>query len=438
MAVVTLVHLGLAVMLEDLMRLGSGAADTSPARIDVAFVRELAPAEPPPVAPMPAPTPAPAPAVASPPAAAASAPEAAAETTAPAPVVAAASAPERPERPESSESSERPETAEAADAAQSPATPGGGTLASVPPTPPVSTADTAASAVAAVAAPGQMPAGPALTPPQQPTASAAASPPSTPLSAPPSASSSAPSFEWPPSTRLSYTLVGDYRGPVQGKARVEWLRSGNRYQVHLDVRVGADFAPLMSRRMSSDGLLTEAGLKPLRYDEETRVLLREVRRQTIFFEPERIVLPRGGAQPPVPGVQDTASQFVQLSWLFTLQPQLLRAGQTVEVPLALTRRVDRWVYDVVGEEVLNLPVGPVKAWYLKPRLQSKTSSDLAVETWFAPSLQYLPVRIRIRQDEASFIDLTLERLPQQGDAAPTGAAPRPGNGAVPAPAGRPL
>jgi hypothetical protein len=66
-------------------------------------------------------------------------------------------------------------------------------------------------------------------------------------------------------------------------------------------------------------------------------------------------------------------------------------------------------------------VGPVKAWHLKPRLQSKTSSDLAVETWFAPSLQYLPVRIRIRQDEASFIDLTLERLPQQasGLAAPT-------------------
>jgi hypothetical protein len=426
-AVVTLVHLGLAAMLEDLARLGSGAADTSPARIDIAFVRELAPAEPPPVAPVPAPAPAPAPAAASPPAdaasapAAASAPEAAAEATPPAPAAVAAAAPE------------------AAEATQPAATPGDSTLASLPSTPPVPTADTAASAVAV---PGQMPAGPALTAPQQSTASAAVSPPSTPLSAPPSAPpsapSSAPSFEWPPSTRLSYTLVGDYRGPVQGKARVEWLRSGNRYQVHLDVRVGADFAPLMSRRMSSDGLLTEAGLKPLRYDEETRVLLREVRRQTIFFEPERIVLPRGGAQPTVPGVQDTASQFVQLSWMFTLQPQLLRAGQTVELPLALTRRVDRWVYDVVGEEVLDLPVGPVKAWHLKPRLQSKTSSDLAVETWFAPSLQYLPVRIRIRQDEASFIDLTLERLPQQGDASALGTASRPGSGAVPAPAGRPL
>ena len=406
MAVVTLVHLGLAAMLEDLARLGSGAADTSPARIDVAFVRELAPAEPPPVAPLPAPALAPAPAVASPPAAAASAPEAAAEATSPAPAVAAASAPE------------------AADAGQPAAPPGDSTLATLPSTSPVPMAEGAASAVAV---PAQMPAVPALTPATSVAPSAL-----------PSASSSAPSFEWPPSTRLSYTLVGDYRGPVQGKARVEWLRSGNRYQVHLDVRVGADFAPLVSRRMSSDGLLTEAGLKPLRYDEETKVLLRDVRRQTIFFEPERIVLPRGGAQPTVPGVQDTASQFVQLSWMFTLQPQLLSAGQAVELPLALPRRVDRWVYDVVGEEVLDLPVGPVKAWHLKPRLQSKTSSDLAVETWFAPSLQYLPVRIRIRQDEASFIDLTLERLPQQGDASALGTASRPGSGAVPAPAGRPL
>ena len=405
---VTLLHLWLVTWVEDLARLGAGAADTSPARIDVAFVRELALAEPPPVPPAPPPVVVPSPAAAAP-AQAASAP------------ALAASAPQA--------LGHEPQVSTAAAEAEPPSGP-----AEVAQSRDLTASAAAASATVAEAqqpAPGAAPAvlvgSPLVSPPASPPAPAVAQPTPT-----------APAFEWPPSTRLSYTLVGDYRGPVQGKARVDWLRSGNRYQVHLDVRVGADFAPLLSRRMSSDGLLTEAGLKPQRYDEETKVLLREVRRQTIFFEPDRIVLPRGGVQPPVAGVQDTASQFVQLSWMFTLQPQLLRAGQTVEVPLALTRRVDRWVYDVVGEEVLDLPVGPVKAWYLKPRLQSKTSSDLSVETWFAPSLQYLPVRIRIRQDEASFIDLTLERLPQQGDAAMPGAAPRPGNGAAPAPAGRPL
>lgn len=385
---VSLVHVWLVALVEDLARLGAGAAESSPVRIDVAFVRELAQAEPPPVAPV-APAAAPTPAVAAPAAAAASSPDPSADRSpeplpSPLPALAGETAPVVP-----------------------PAAPG---LAEA--------AAPAERAASSAPEPTERARGPDAVATSVPVAPAA-----TPLAASPS---QAPAFDWPPSTRLSYNLVGDYRGPVQGKARVEWLRSGNRYQVHLDVRVGADFAPLLSRRMSSDGLLTDAGLAPQRYDEETKVLLREVRRQTILFEPERIVLPRGGVQPPVAGVQDTASQFVQLSWMFTLQPQLLRAGQTVELPLALARRVDRWIYDVVGEEVLDLPVGPVKAWYLKPRLESKTNSDLSVETWFAPSLQYLPVRIRIRQDETSYIDLTLERLPQQAATAPPAAVPSAG------------
>jgi hypothetical protein len=385
-AAVTVAHLWLMSQMEDLARLGSGAADTSPARIDVAFVRELAQAEPPPVA-----------AVRAPPAAQAEP----APVAAPAPLPAASAPLEAAPVLEAAQLAAASETEPKLEPKPEPVAPQSEAAAAAAPAP---TAESSASSAAATA--------------QAPQALSAAPGPAAPPSALPSANApaEASAFEWPPSTRLSYNLVGDYRGPVQGKARVEWLRSGNRYQVHLDVRVGADFAPLLSRRMSSDGVLTEAGLKPQRYDEETKVLLREVRRQTIFFEPERMVLPRGGVQPTVAGVQDTASQFVQLSWMFTLQPQLLRTGQTVEVPLALARRVDRWVYDVVGEEVLDLPVGPIKAWYLKPRLQSKTNSDLSVETWFAPTLQYLPVRIRIRQDEASYIDLTLERLPQQASA----------------------
>ena len=385
-AAVTVAHLWLMSLMEDLARLGSGAADTSPARIDVAFVRELAQAEPPPVA-----------AVRAPPAAQAEP----APLAAPAPLPAASAPLEAAPVLEAAQLAAASETEPKLEPKPEPVAPQSEAAAAAAPAP---TAESSASSAAATAqAPQALSAAPGP-----------AAPPSALLSA--NAPAEASAFEWPPSTRLSYNLVGDYRGPVQGKARVEWLRSGNRYQVHLDVRVGADFAPLLSRRMSSDGVLTEAGLKPQRYDEETKVLLREVRRQTIFFEPERIVLPRGGVQPTMAGVQDTASQFVQLSWMFTLQPQLLRTGQTVEVPLALARRVDRWVYDVVGEEVLDLPVGPIKAWYLKPRLQSKTNSDLSVETWFAPTLQYLPVRIRIRQDEVSYIDLTLERLPQQASA----------------------
>ena len=40
------------------------------------------------------------------------------------------------------------------------------------------------------------------------------------------------------------------------------------------------------------------------------------------------------------------------------------------------------------------------------------SNDLTAEMWIAPSLQYLPARIRIRQDADTFIDMLIERKPQ--------------------------
>ena len=61
-------------------------------------------------------------------------------------------------------------------------------------------------------------------------------------------------------------------------------------------------------------------------------------------------------------MQDTASQFVQLTYLFSTQPELLRVGSTVEFPLALPRSVDRWVYDVRrGARRSQTPFGAVDA-----------------------------------------------------------------------------
>ena len=95
----------------------------------------------------------------------------------------------------------------------------------------------------------------------------------------------------------------------------------------MDVWVGAQTAPLVGRRMSSDGELTDQGLEPKRYDEETRALFRELRRRTIVFEGERVLLANGKQGERAPGMQDAASQFVQLTWLFTTHPELLQVGQ---------------------------------------------------------------------------------------------------------------
>ena len=367
--VVTLAHLWLAGrVVPD--SFGEGAADARPRRIEVAFVRELAPAAPAPVVAAPRPR-----RRAVPPAPAASAPTVARPAPAPpAPVVEALAEP-APSEPALPASAPDPTPSMAAlDAAPGPA---------IEPTPPLDIA--------------------AVEPVAEPVAPAAPS-------------ASAPTaFEWPPSTRLSYRLTGNYRGPVEGQAQVEWLRSGTRYQVHMDLGIGPVFSPLITRRVSSEGEITPDGLRPRRYDEETTAVLRAPRRLAIMLDADRVLLPDGSELPRPPGVQDSASQFVQLTWLFTTRPELLQPGVSIEIPLALPRRLQTWTYDVLGSETLSTPAGDVPALRVKPRRDPKPGGDLSAEVWVAPSLQYLPVRILIRQDAETFVDLLVERLPQQAE-----------------------
>ncbi len=221
-----------------------------------------------------------------------------------------------------------------------------------------------------------------------------------------------PGPEWPASTRLDYKLRGNYRGAVTGRARVEWLREGRRYQVHLEVAVGPGFAPLIARTMSSEGVLTPLGIQPERFDEDTRILLAARRRLTLQFLDRELVFPNGRREWAPPGVQDAASQFVQLTWLFLTGRETPRPGHEIRLPLALPRKLYAWRYVVEGEEQLDTPMGPLAAWHLRP-LAENTGSDLRAEVWLAPSLQYLPVRLMIRQDEQTWIDLMLQSAPLQ-------------------------
>jgi hypothetical protein len=249
----------------------------------------------------------------------------------------------------------------------------------------------------------------------------AASPPQAVASAASAASTSArasaplpggPPFEWPAATRVSFSLTGYYRGDVYGSAQVEWLRAEDKYQVHLDVRVGFDAAPFLSRRMSSEGRITPAGLAPSRYDQQTRLAFADPVRSTVRIDPDGVWLANGQRRERPVGVQDSASQFIQLAWLFSMRPELARPGGTVELPLALPRNVDRMVYDVQPPELLKTPFGDVPVFRLVPRQVARAGGDMTIEMWIAPRYRHLPVRLKIRQDAETFVDLMITRPPE--------------------------
>jgi hypothetical protein len=241
---------------------------------------------------------------------------------------------------------------------------------------------------------------------------------------------------WPPSTRIRYTLKGNFRGEFHGSAQVLWLREGDRYRVEVEVMIGPRAAPLFARKVASEGGLGSNGLVPVRYEEETRVLFSRTRRVAMSFEPGvadkpgTLVLQDGTRRPAPVGTQDSASQFVQLAWLFSTNPTPVQAGDKVSFPLALSRRSDQWSY-VVGEpEMVDTPAGPVQAIHARPQRElDPLRRDLIAEVWFAPALQYLPVRMQVIVDADTFAMMVMDGLPErvkQGPPPPAQGGPTSG------------
>jgi hypothetical protein len=295
--------------------------------------------------------------------------------------------PPRP-APRPARAASQPETADAASPAASAAS--AATDAAAPPPTPASRPQAVASAA--------QPAASATATPAVAAASAASAP----------ITPSGPGLAadgWPVDTRLNYRLGGNYRGALHGSARVQWLRQGPRYETRIDI----DITLLASLTITSQGTVTPGGLEPSVYEEVRR---NGVRRAELTDDSIR--LGNGKVVPRPPGVQDAASQFVELAHRFASGEDRLEVGRSVTLWLARPGGVDRWTYDIVGRDTLQTPeLGPIDAFHLKPRPIDQPRGNITAEIWFAPTLQYLPVRIRLDMDgKDTFLDLIVLDIQQ--------------------------
>lgn len=241
------------------------------------------------------------------------------------------------------------------------------------------------------------------------TASAEVSPPQAAASAP-AAAASAPS-EPPPvdgatltasvpaSVRLLYNLDGQARS-LQYTARGEvlWRQDGLRY--HLLLSVSAFL--IGSRSQTSEGDLTPQGLAPRRYadkwrGEQAAHFNRETGRITFSANTPDAVL--------LPGAQDRLSLFLQIPALMAADPSRMAAGNRFTLQTVSTREAEPWIIAAEGEERLTLPAGEVITY--KFTRAPRRPYDTRLELWIAPSLNYLPVRIRVTQANGDFVDQKL-------------------------------
>ncbi len=200
----------------------------------------------------------------------------------------------------------------------------------------------------------------------------------------------------PAPVRLKYDVLGEVKGfnyNVSGE--LLWTVNGDQYDAKLEIR--AFF--LGSRTQTSRGRLTAQGLEPKRFGDKVRS---EVAAHFEYDQRQVIFSANTPRADLLPGAQDHLSVFVQLASWVQANPKGFAEGRVIELQAVGPRDALSWRFTVQGMDRLKLPGGEIDA--LKLTRPPARPFDLSAEVWLAPSLGYLPARIKLTQDNGDFVD----------------------------------
>lgn len=206
----------------------------------------------------------------------------------------------------------------------------------------------------------------------------------------------------PPSARLRYSVAGRASQlPYSATAELLWQHDGQHYSTRLEIKaflVGA-------RAQTSEGDITPQGLAPRRFADKARS------EQATHFQRDSQRITFSANTPDAalqPGAQDRLSLFVQLGALLAANPERLQAGGNLTLQVAGARQAEPWVMHLDGDEHMALPSGNERV--IKLSRAPRNEHDPRVELWVAPTLHYLPVRIRLTQSNGDYADQALTGL----------------------------
>ena len=182
--------------------------------------------------------------------------------------------------------------------------------------------------------------------------------------------------------------------PFSARAELVWKQDGTGYDARLELSAFG-----LTRLQTSRGQVTGEGLAPTRFSDKYRSEVaahfnREQGKVTFSANtPEATLLP---------GAQDRLSVALQLGALLAADPTQLAPGTSLTLQMVGPRDAELWRFNAEGEASLNLPNGALQA--LKFTRAPRREFDTRIELWLAPSLHYLPVRIRLTQANGDFVD----------------------------------
>lgn len=201
---------------------------------------------------------------------------------------------------------------------------------------------------------------------------------------------------YPEPARLKYEVRAEVKGiSLSLNGELLWQHDGKTYNSRLEF---SHFL-LGSRMQTSKGALGPQGLEPLRFGDKVRSEVaahfdRSANKVTFSANTPDV--------PLTPGMQDQLSAVLQLSAMFGGEPRRYPAGTQIPFEAIGPRSVESWTMVVGNTEKLTLPGGEVSAIKLSRGAAGPHSNR--AEIWLAPSMGYLPVRIRLTEANGDVAD----------------------------------
>lgn len=211
----------------------------------------------------------------------------------------------------------------------------------------------------------------------------------------------ATAFKAPESAVLSYKVEGFAKGlNYWANAELVWQQDGQNY----DSRLTVSAFLLGSRTQMSKGTLGPEGLMPTRFGDKGRSEL------AAHFQRDKGIISFSANSPDAPllkGAQDRLSVVLQISTLLAGDPTRFPLGTMLSFQTASQREAEVWHFLLEKEELLKLPFGEINT--IKVNRKPRREFDQQIELWFAPTLGYLPVRLRITNANGDFVDQLLSK-----------------------------
>lgn len=213
----------------------------------------------------------------------------------------------------------------------------------------------------------------------------------------------------PPSADLSYTIKAKQKGlSLTGDASVQWRASKDQYSMTSETR-----AMLLGKILdtTSEGSIDAYGLAPSKATEKR--FRKKPTNITFDRNAKRISFSASDAEYPIKGgEQDRNSAIWQLATLARSNPNKFKSGALIPMFIAGQKDADAWKFKVEKSVKIETKIGNLNAIHLSKIVKNK-SEDQQIDIWFAPSLDWYPIRLRFTEPDGDYIEQTIDKITPQ-------------------------